>query len=201
MGLFRTRDERRARRAERKRNRAERKRNRANALDRKADQITSAIQEEATIYATDANGRQVKQEVMLRKESSAKRNARLYRLEARVDELEETNAALLQDIDELEDQLDGQLGYMERKQQGSMLLSKGFLGVANTLITFVNVEDGVRSKGALIASEAMDALIDLDQLDDQQKDWARIARVVLKAAAYFDPKVGLMSILESEKKS
>lgn len=200
MGLFRTREERRARRAERKRNRADRKRDRANALDRRADELTTPAQEEATIIATDANGRQVKQDVMLRKEASARRNARLIRLESRIEELEDTNALLAQEIEDLEGQLDETMNVMERKQQGSMLLSKGFLGVANTLITFVNIEDGVRSKGALLASEAMDALVDLDQLDSLQKDWARVARVVLKAAAYFDPKVGLMSILESEKK-
>ena len=201
MGLFKTREERRQRRADRKRRRADKKRQRANRLDAQASVLDAPRHEEATIIATDPQGRQVKQDVLLRKEASAKRNQKIIELEARLDELEDVNASLLEELDALEDELDSVMGVMERKEQGGQLLSKGFLGAANALLTFINIHDGVQNRGALVASEALDALVDLDQLDRQQQDWARLARVVLKAIAYFDPKAGLMSILESEKKA
>lgn len=198
MGLF-NREARLQRRADRKRRRADRKRGRATELDRKADAL-SPVQEEATIIATDREGRQVKQDVMMSKASSAIRNARLIRLEGRVDELDEENQLLKLEIEDLESQLDDVMDNMEFKQRSGQLFSKGALGAANALLTFINLNDQVMNRGALLASETLDALVDLDQLDAQQKDWARIGRVLLKAIAYFDPKAGLMSILESEKK-
>lgn len=200
MGLFRTREERRQNRADRKRRRANRKRDRADRLDATASSLDSTRSEEATIIATDQQGRQVKQDVLLRKEASAKRNMKLMQLESRLDQLEDVNASLMEEIDALETELDDVMNIMERKDQGGQLLSKGFLGAANALLTFININDGIQNRGALLASEAMDALVDFDQLDRQQQDWARLARVLLKAVAYFDPKAGLMSILESEKK-
>lgn len=200
MGLFKSREERRARRADRKRRRADRKRDRADRLDAVASTLDAPRSEEATIIATDAQGRQVKQDVMLRKESSARRNMRIQELENRLSELETINETLKEEIDALEEEVDDVMNLMERKQKGGQLLSKGFLGAANALLTFININDGIQNRGALMASEAMDALVDFDQLDSQQQDWARMARVVLKAAAYFDPKAGLMSILEAEKK-
>lgn len=200
MGLFRTREERRQNRADRKRRRANRKRDRADRLDATASALDSTRSEEATIIATDQQGRQVKQDVLLRKEASAKRNMKLMQLESRLDQLEDVNASLMEEIDALETELDDVMNIMERKDKGGQLLSKGFLGAANALLTFININDGIQNRGALLASEAMDALVDFDQLDRQQQDWARLARVLLKAVAYFDPKAGLMSILESEKK-
>jgi chromosome segregation ATPase len=200
MGLLRNREERRQARADRKRRRANRKRDRADRLDATASSLDSTRSEEATIIATDQQGRQVKQDVLLRKEASAKRNMKLMQLESRLDQLEDVNASLMEEIDALETELDDVMNIMERKDKGGQLLSKGFLGAANALLTFININDGIQNRGALLASEAMDALVDFDQLDRQQQDWARLARVLLKAVAYFDPKAGLMSILESEKK-
>ena len=201
MGLFKTREERRQRRADRKRRRANRKRDRANRLEAQASVLDAPRSEEATIIATDQQGRQVKQDVLLRKEASAKRNMKIIELESRLDQLEGVNASLMEEIDALEEELDDVMNVVERKDKGGKLLSKGFLGAANALLTYININDGVQNRGALIASEAMDALVDFDQLDTQQQDWARLARVLLKAVAYFDPKAGLMSILESEKKA
>lgn len=200
MRLF-NREKRMQRRAERKRRRADKKRQRANRLDAQASVLEAPRNEEATIIATDQQGRQVKQDVILRKEASARRNMKIIELETRLDQLEEINGSLMEEIDALEEELDSVMGVMESKNRGGQLLSKGFLGAANALLTFINIHDGVQNRGALMASEAMDALVDLDQLDQQQQDWARLARVVLKAVAYFDPKAGLMSILEAEKKA
>lgn len=200
MGLFATREERRRRRAERKRRRADRKRRRADELDTRADIVSVGTSEEtATIVARDSEGRQVAQEVQIRKEESAKRNARLAKLETLVGELQAEVFELREEVEELTEELESSQDVLERRYQGGMVLSKGALGVANALLSFVNVRDRVMNPSALVASEALDALVDMDSLDAQQVAWVRVARVLLKGAAYFDPKDGIRSVFESER--
>ena len=199
MGLFATKEERQERRAERKRNRAARKRRRADNLDYRATQLDPGTREEkATIVARDSEGRQITQDVEIRKEARTARTMRIQTLENRVEELELLVLELEEDLMAVLERVDDTQGVMERRYRGSAALSKGALGVMNALLSFVNVGDRIFNPGALVISETMDALVDLDALDEQQRDWARIARVALKAAAYYDPKEGLMSILESE---
>ena len=200
MALFASKEERQARRAERKRRRAERKRDRADVLDYKANQLAPGTTEEkATIVARDNEGRQISQDVQIRKEASAARSIRIRSLENRVVELEATVMELEEDLAEAIDALNETQGVMERKHKGGMMLSKGALGVMNAMLSFVNVGYRIFQPGARIASETLDALVDLDELDEQQKAWARMGRVALKALAYYDPKKGLRSIIESER--
>ena len=200
MGLFATRQERRERRADRKRRRADRKRRRADELDQKATALETGSKEEtATIIARDNQGRQIVQDVQIRKEESAKRNARLLRLESLVAELQTEVLDLREEVEELTEELESSQRVLERRYQGGMVLSKGALGVMNAMLSFVNVRDRVSNPSALIASEALDALVDLDSLDEQQVEWVRVARVALKALAYYDPKQGLSSIIEADR--
>lgn len=200
MALFASKEERQARRADRKRRRAERKRDRANVLDYKASQLEPGTTEEkATIVARDSEGRQISQDVQIRKEASAARTLRIKSLEDRVAELEVMVVELEEDLVDALALVNETQDVMERKYKGGMVLSKGALGVMNALLSFVNVGDRIFNPGALIASETLDALVDLDELDTQQRDWARMGRVALKALAYYDPKKGLRSVLESER--
>jgi len=89
----------------------------------------------------------------------------------------------------------------KKRTKTNTLFGTTSLGAANALISFVNMSDKVQSPLALAGSEALDAIADTDIIDEDQKVWARVLRVALKGLAYYDPKQGLSSILQSDPKA
>ena len=78
------------------------------------------------------------------------------------------------------------------------LFGAAALGGANALITILNMSDKVQNPLALAGSAGIDALVDGDFIDDDQKQWARVLRVLLKAVAYYDADQGLSSVFQAD---
>ena len=187
-----------AKRAERLRRRAARKEARAAA--RRAQATALAPDEEpAQVVGRDGQGRPVVQDVQIRKTGSKQRNARIQALEEDNEAHMERIQALEEDLKEAETRLEEIEALLEKRNTGSMLLSKATLGAANAMLTFININDQVQNRGALVLSEALDALTDMDALEPAQQQWARAGRVLSKAWAYYDPEEGFGSVLAADK--
>lgn len=194
MGLFK-RDP--AKRAERLRRRAARKE--ARAAGRRAQAAALEPNEEsAQVVGRDHQGRPVVQDVKIRKDGSKRRNLRLKALEEENEAQTERIKELEEDLEEATKRLDEIEELLEKRNTGSLALSKTTLGAANAILTFINVNDKIQNRGALVLSEALDALTDMDALEESQQQWARAGRVLAKAWAYYDAERGLGSVLSAD---
>lgn len=186
-----------AKRAERLRRRAARKEARAAA--RRAQAASLAPEEEnAQVMGRDQQGRPVVQDVKIRKPGSKQRNARLQALEEENEDQRERLQDLEEELEETQARLEEIEALLEKRNTGSMLMSKATLGAANALLTLININDPVQNRGALVLSEALDALTDMDTLEEAQQQWARTGRVLAKAWAYYDAERGFGSVLSAE---
>ena len=199
MGLFKTDPN---KKAERLRRRAQRKAAKAAAAEAQANALAPDEEETAMLTARGPQGRQVQQEVKLKKRSSRVRNERLKvaekkmaEMEAEVESLEEANQALEERIEKLET-------HLNRRNAQNVMFSASALKAAQGLIRILNVQDRPKNPGAIVVAEAfkMADLVGVTgvEIDQDTANWAEVLATALTAYGYYDPQHGFGSIFGSD---
>ena len=196
MGLFTVDPD---KKAERIRRRADRKRAKAAAAEAQAKALAPEEEETATLLATGPQGRQVRQEVKLRKKGSRVRNERLMRSERRVAELEAEIESLDEENTALEKRIEALEVHLNRRNSQNVLFSAAALKAAQGLIRILNVNDVPANPGAIVVAEAF-KMADLAgvtgvQMDQDTANWAEVLATALTAYGYYDPEEGFSSVL------
>lgn len=86
----------------------------------------------------------------------------------------------------------------DKQRNGTLLLSSTFLGFAEAFVKIINAGDVVQSKALLALAGALEGAMTAGLIDDPQSNSMRAFAVILNALAYWDPAVGLQSILMSD---
>lgn len=200
MGLFKVDP---AKRAERRRRRAERKRARAAAAEAKAKSFEAAGDEEnATLIATNKDGRPVQQQVKLNKRGSRARNQRIATLEKELAEAKAEVESQDEEIDALTERIEKLEKHLDKRGSQGRVLSSGALRAAQGLVRILNVSDKVQYPGALVLAEGFklsDIVRGEDDMDPDMARWMEVGATLLTAWAYYDRDVGLQSILQPDE--
>lgn len=84
------------------------------------------------------------------------------------------------------------------EQSGNARLAKGVLAIAQAFVSVINVTDTVQFPAAKAVAEGLKALAISDVVEGSQETWIKVAALLAEAAAYYDPRAGLMSILTAD---